>query len=216
MTFVTLFLALAGLKGPPNPYRSPPQATPVATATGNDLVIAAALLHAPWGTPEPAPPPDRFPGLCDAVYRVAVEWQVMDKRETYFLLSSPDKFGEDLNTLRRRMKDLQGAPPLSDTVRFPDRAEVAEAIRFNRSYRGSVERRMELDTQRLPLFLQVVRETDELYTVWDAARDAQCDFYYVQVRRLALARLRTLIGDEAYRAGELPPAAPIWRFNELR
>jgi hypothetical protein len=46
-------------------------------------------------------------------------------------------------------------------------------------------------------------------------RDARCDYYYVTVRRLALKRLRELVGDEAYYAGNLPPCVPIWRLQEM-
>ena len=60
----------------------------------------------------------------------------------------------------------------------------------------------------------MLAETDRLYLVWDAVRDARCDFYYVTVRRQALKKLRDLVGDEAYATGELPPNVPTWRFRE--
>ena len=52
--------------------------------------------------------------------------------------------------------------------------------------------------------------------MWDAVRDARCEFYYVTVRRQALKKLRDLVGEEAYLAGTLPPNVPTWRFNELK
>jgi hypothetical protein len=59
----------------------------------------------------------------------------------------------------------------------------------------------------------VLLETDRLYQVWDAVRDARCDYYYVNVRRQALERLRELVGDEAYYSGDLPPCVPLWHFR---
>src|SRR5262245_32582518 len=59
-------------------------------------------------------------------------------------------------------------------------------------------------------------ETDRLYGVWDAARDARCEFYYVTVRRQALKKLKEMIGDNAYALGELPPYVPEWRFSEAK
>src|SRR5438093_1541624 len=61
-----------------------------------------------------------------------------------------------------------------------------------------------------------LQETDHLYQVWDAVRDARCDYYYVTVRRLALKRLRDLVGEEAYYSSNLPPCVPLWRFEQIR
>jgi hypothetical protein len=61
-----------------------------------------------------------------------------------------------------------------------------------------------------------LQETDRLYQVWDAVRDARCDYYYVTVRRQALKRLRELIGDEAYYSASFPPCVPFWRFQQIR
>ena len=52
--------------------------------------------------------------------------------------------------------------------------------------------------------------------MWDAVRDARCEFYYVTVRRQSLQKLRDLIGKEAYAAGELPDYVPTWRFLPIR
>jgi hypothetical protein len=60
----------------------------------------------------------------------------------------------------------------------------------------------------------MLRETDDLYRVWDAIRDARCESFYITTRRMALKRLRDLIGPEAYYAGHLPPYVPTWRFQE--
>ncbi len=57
-------------------------------------------------------------------------------------------------------------------------------------------------------------ETDRLYKVWDAVRDARCEFYYVSVRRQALMRLKDMLGEDDYRSTNLPPNVPVWRFNE--
>ena len=63
---------------------------------------------------------------------------------------------------------------------------------------------------------EALAETDRLYKVWDAVRDARCDFYYVTVRRQALKRLREALGDAAYAATDLPPHVPAWRFLPAR
>jgi hypothetical protein len=57
----------------------------------------------------------------------------------------------------------------------------------------------------------VCRDADHLYEIWDCVRDAQCEYYYVTVRRQALERVRELIGSQAFESGSLPPCLPVWR-----
>ena len=108
------------------------------------------------------------------------------------------------------------APPAADGFRFPDRNAVNETVRFNRAFRKHLDQRQQLETDRTDALRKVMAETDRLYAVWDAVRDARCEFYYVAVRRTALKKLRELVGEEAYLAGTLPPGVPTWRFNQLK
>jgi hypothetical protein len=184
--------------------------------SGADLVLAAILLTTPPGTPEPAPPADRWPSLRDAIHHVAVEWEILDPRETRYVLARPEDFSTDLNMLRRRYRELADAPAAADGFRFPDRNAVNETVRFNRAFRKHLDQRQQLETDRTDALRKVMAETDRLYSVWDAVRDARCEFYYVAVRRTALKKLRDLVGEEAYLAGTLPPGVPTWRFNQLK
>ncbi|MBN9119836.1 MAG: hypothetical protein J0I06_11865 [Planctomycetes bacterium] len=56
------------------------------------------------------------------------------------------------------------------------------------------------------------RKHRRLYRQWDAVRDAQCDFYYVTVRRAALKKLRDEIGEDEFSTGHMPHYVPDWRF----
>ena len=184
--------------------------------TGADLVLAAILLTTPPGTPEPTPPADRWPSLRDAIHHVAVEWEILDPRETRYVLARPEDFSTDLNMLRRRYRELSDAPMAADGLRFPDRNAVNETVRFNRAFRKHLDQRQQLETDRTDALRKVMAETDRLYQVWDAVRDARCEFYYVTVRRHALKRLRETLGDAAYAATDLPPHVPAWRFQPAR
>jgi hypothetical protein len=184
--------------------------------TGADLVLAAVLLTTPPGTPECVPPEGRWPAIRDAIHQVAVQWELLDPRETRYVLTRPEDFCTDLNMLRRRYQEFQDAPKVEDGMRFPDRNTVNELVRFNRAYRKHLDQRQQFETDRAEAIRDVMWETDRLYQVWDAVRDARCEFYYVTVRRHALKKLRNLVGEEAYQKGQLPPHAPTWRFNELR
>ncbi len=181
-----------------------------------DLILAAALICTPPGVAEPVPPPELWPGTRDAIHKLAVDWELLDFRETRYILARPDDFSADLNLLRRRYQELHDAPRVDDSFRFPERAAVNDLVRFNRAYRKHLDGLADLDVDRTETIRAVMRETDTLYQVWDACRDARCEFYYVTVRRQALKRLRDLVGEDAYARGELPPNVPLWRFQELR
>jgi hypothetical protein len=181
-----------------------------------DLMLAAVLLTTPPGTPEPTPPAEQWSALRDAVHKLAVDWEILDPRETRYIMARPEDFCADLNLLRRRYTELVDAPRVADSFRFPDRTSVNELVRFNRAYRKHLDQRHEMETDRCEELRAVMRETDRLYQVWDSVRDARCEFYYVTVRRQALKKLKDLVGDDDYLAGTLPPNVPTWRFNELR
>jgi hypothetical protein len=177
--------------------------------------VAIALLSAPSGTPEAPIAAADWPELQAALHAVAIEWEILDPREVKYVLARPDDFENDLNLLRRRQHELNGVPKLQDSKRFPERALVSDLLSFNRAYRRHLDTRSVLEPDRGDLFREALRETDWLYQVWDAVRDARCEFYYVTVRRQALKRLHELVGTEAYHAGNLPPHVPLWRFQEV-
>ena len=183
---------------------------------GSELVLAAMLLSIPPGIPATCPPEAVFPAMRDAIHQVAVQWEILDERETRYVLSRPEDFCTDLNMLRRRHRELEDAPPVSDCFRFPERPYLNEQVKFNRLFRRHMDERRQLEVDRADGLRNVVAETDRLYLIWDAARDARCDFYYVTVRRQALKKLRDLVGEEAYSQADLPANVPLWRFNEMR
>lgn len=178
----------------------------------SDLVLAAALLSAPVGTPEPVPAAERWEPVRAAIHKTAVAWEIMDPREERYLMAGRDDFEPDLNLLRQRFADLADAPKLTDCRRLPNRHTVNELIKFNRAFRKHLEERERWEPDRADLFSQALEETDRFYRQWDAIRDAQCDFYYVTVRRTALKKLRDAIGADAFAAGALPSYVPEWRF----
>ncbi|HEX4609561.1 MAG TPA: hypothetical protein VH092_15285 [Urbifossiella sp.] len=181
-----------------------------------DLILATALLAAPPGTPEGSPTPDRWPAIQEALHKTAIQLEILDERETRYVLARAEDYETDLDLLRRRYQELRDAPRLSDADRFPARDAVNQMIQFNRTYRHFLEGRQTWEADRADVIGVALAETDRLYKVWDAVRDARCEFYYVTVRRQALKRLRESVGETAYGAVELPPHVPAWRFLESR
>ena len=180
-----------------------------------DLFLATALLSAPIGTPEQDPPSERWPAIQAAIHQTAIDWEILDPRETRYVLAKPEDFQADLDFLRKRRADLADAPKVLEAARLPDRQMVNEFIRFNRAYRKTLETRLVWEADRADLIGEAIRETDRLYRAWDAIRDAKCDMHYVTVRRSALKKLHDHLGADAYMAGELPPYVPEWRFVQL-
>ena len=178
-----------------------------------DFALAFMLLTAPPGLPETPPVAAKWPAVQMAVQQLAIEWEILDPRETRYILAKPEEFGIDVNLLRRRYQELKDVPRLTDSERLPDRHAAGDLIQFNRAFRKTLDTRSKLETDRADDWLEVIRETDRLYAVWDAVRDAKCDFYYVTVRRHAMRKLKDLIGDEAWETASLPPGVPTWRFT---
>lgn len=185
--------------------------------TIGEWLLAAALLgsEAPLELPDPGALREHFHTLRIPLVKLALDWEILDPRETRFILVKPEEMETDLAMLRRRLQELRAAPQLKDSLRFPDRAVVNELLVFNRAYRKFLEERQPVDSIHADELRRVQRETDQLYQVWDAVRDARCDYYYVTVRRQALKRLKELLNEDDYFQGNLPPHVPVWRFHEV-
>jgi hypothetical protein len=152
--------------------------------------------------------------LAPAVRLWAVDWQLLDPKETARMLTNPADFTQDLQVLQRRYHELLTAPWLQELQRFPDRKLVDQQIGFNRAYHKELTEQIELDRVRKDELREALEETDQLFRIWDALRDAQTDHYMITYRRQALAQLRELMGLEAFVGGQMPPALPIWRFPQ--
>ena len=113
-----------------------------------------------------------------------------DLREARYILARQEDFSADLNLLRRRYRELSGAPAVADSRRLPERPLVNDLLAFNRAYRQHIDVRQPLELIHWWELRTALQETDRLYQVWDAVRDARCDYYYVTVRWQALTRLR--------------------------
>src|SRR5262245_3041527 len=130
--------------------------------SASDLLLAAALISAPVGTPEQTPPEDRWIIVRDSIHETAVDWELMDPRETRYLLATRDDFETDLNLLRKRHAELANAPRLEECRRLPDRRVVNELIKFNRAYRKHLEERSMWESDRSDVLHTAMMETDRL------------------------------------------------------
>jgi hypothetical protein len=189
-----------------------------------DYVLAVALIGtAPDCTESPLQADteevdnvyDAFVTVRPVLQAVAIDWELLDPRETRYVLSRPEDFAGDLKLIRRRYGELHDAPPSQDCMRFPDRNLVNDLLKFNREYRQYLEARQATESMYWWQLRETMIECDRLYQVWDMVRESNCDYYYVTVRRQALKQLRDTIGEQAFYSGVLPPHVPVWRFARI-
>lgn len=115
----------------------------------------------------------------------------------------------DWPDLPRRVRDLSDAPYADAVHLFPvTRAAVSEARMLNREHARRLRAILELypDARHVA---EAIRVTDEIYDAWDALGDAQVGFYYLDIRRKALAKLRRLLGSVDFYAGRMPLPLPV-------
>jgi hypothetical protein len=180
-----------------------------------DTALATALLTAQADIPETAPLPKITPALRSAMLKLAIDWEIMDPREARLTLVRRQEYRADLSQLRRRYHDLADAPRIQDSLRFPEREYINKLKEFNEAYRRHLELQRTVESSYAWQFQEALRETDQLYDVWDTLSDARCEYYYVAYRRQALKKLREMLGPDAYYRGQLPPPVPVWRFREI-
>jgi hypothetical protein len=180
-----------------------------------DYLLALSLLNAPPDSATPLSEPWLADSVRPALQQICLRLEILDPRETRYLLTRSEDLNADLNLLRRRYRELRDAPALNDSLRFPDREVVNDLLAFNRAYRQALGLRQPVELARWWELREAMQETDSLYQIWDTVRDARCDYYYVTVRRQALKKLREAIGEDAYYGGNLPPYVPVWRFEAI-
>jgi hypothetical protein len=174
-----------------------------------DLALAVVVLTSP-GEPPPLPP-------CplSTIQGVALAWEILDPREGRYVLARGEDWMADIKMLRRRYLELACAPPLSDSDRWPDKELLDQCLQFNREYRGFLQDRLGWDRLDQDAIAEAITQTEYLYHVYDLVRDAKQGYYYVSLRRSALAKLREEIGPQMYYAGCLPPPVPLWSFRRI-
>jgi hypothetical protein len=123
-------------------------------------------------------------------------------------------FESEVRWVRKNWREAAECPPLADSKRLPPPSLIRKLLGFNAAYRQFLEARREVRRHEWDEVTEVLGETDRLREVWQAAADASSEDHIWVCRRRALKRLKELIGEEAYDAGNLPPCVPLWRFHE--
>lgn len=174
-----------------------------------DVVVAIVLLTTSPDVPEPIPDPQAWSSLQASLTRLAIEWEILDPRETRYILARIEDYPADMETLRRRYQRLKDAPLVADATRFPSTEYCNACLEFNRAYHRYLSSWLDRDD---PYQKAAIKETEAMYRFWDEVRDVSCEYYYVTKRRQSLKILLELMGPEDYYSGWLWPFVPHWRF----
>ena len=189
-------------------------------------MIAMILLFSNDGIPQDLVSPNK-PEIREACRKIAIEEEWLDEREEvydindgwkmYKIFQNEDNFSDDLIMMQKRRQDLESCPKLSDVYLFyMPIFYIQECKSFNRKHLDWLESAWLLNTDRRARFRDAIEETKSLYNIYDTLETAKSDNYNVNERRMALKKLKNLIGVKAYYgAAAFPPCVPFWRFTEI-
>lgn len=175
----------------------------------SDILTASMLLDSSTPVPDYG---DYWTKIRDAILFVSVDREIMDPRECRYFMTTIEEFEKDLSFLRNRNEILRHAPKLWEANRLPERRIINELISFNRDFKKHLEERLIWENDRADVITIAIKDCEKCYRVWDAIRDARSDFQYVSFRRLALLKLKGMIGDEDFMIGNMPEYVPEWAF----
>ena len=181
----------------------------------SEFILAAMLLLSPLEISYSEKSIQDEADLSPFVQSIALNFEILDPREHQYILLRSSDFQSDIKLLKKRYNELYDAPLVFDCMRFPDRIVIQEMLGFNRAYRHHLSARVHLEPAFGEDLHAVIKETDQLYQVWDYIRDSRCEYYYITVRRHALKKVLESIGTEAFYNGVYPPSVPTWRFAAI-
>jgi len=124
-------------------------------------------------------------------------------------------FHEEVGYVRRYWRLLPGAPRIDDRERFPSQAAANRMAQFSAEFRWNIESRVCGDIHRQDMVESVIEVARRREAVWGLVlRVRNPDSDWASVRG-GMARLREILGEEAYYAGRLPPCVPLEAFIRL-
>lgn len=151
--------------------------------------------------------PAAMPSLSHAMQFACIACEIMDERERKYMFAKADDFQHDLDVMRSRWRDLYDAPRLHECYLLPERCITNELVQLNRMQKEHFEQVRELYPYDLR-FTAIIDDLNERYRLWGYARNARCEYYYVNIRREAMKKLLRSVGEQAFSRGELPSVVP--------
>lgn len=129
--------------------------------------------------------------------------------------SSFSSFASDYRWRREVYRDVRDCPSLCWSQVFPPHHLLLECWDFNLRCQTYFSRGASYYRGQPEVWLKAAAECERLRGYYRLAADARDPTGEVSWRRKKLRELRELLGDQAFRLGELPPCVPLWAFKEL-
>lgn len=126
----------------------------------------------------------------------------------------PD-FRSEVRYVRHHARALMDAPPLADAALLPPLEYTADAARIAEQHLARLEWHQFSTPHRSDWFAAAITEVRGRACVWESIRAASMTGHAWAHRRTALARVREVMGPEAYYAGRWPAPVPLWTLTEL-
>jgi hypothetical protein len=177
-----------------------------------ELVVAVTLITSPVGMLEPTPTEEQLQELRPALLAICDEWKISSKY-TSPRLNNPLIFQQDIDQLRRYYQEMLDAPAIIDFAQFPSYSEANFMLGLNLKYRERLSSQIDAEPYRDDLRERLV-EIEQLRRIWAAVGNARHWRDSPFECRCHLKCLYKMIGAQDYNFGHLPPALPIWWFEE--
>jgi hypothetical protein len=98
---------------------------------------------------------------------------------------------------------------------YTDFSQTKELLLFSNAYIENCKRNISIgNLHEQEVWYKILKEAEHLHTIYDLVDDSVRPQYSLYQRRLALFKIKKLIGEEDFYKGKLPPNIPIWRFSE--
>lgn len=164
-------------------------------------LVIAVLLISPVEIPVPQKAPEP---LWQALKQVALKLQIVGPHERW-----GSEFRNELRYVRHNCRDLTNAPPWDDCLHLPPLNVAADCCSYNLANQQYVNNQRRIYPHRWCEYSACLQEARQLYLIWHTVHQAADTSNSWAIQRRSLRQLQCLLGP----GGELPPAAPIWRFD---
>lgn len=178
--------------------------------TPYDIMLAEDLVYAPADAPTGA----WWPRGRSAILFVAGRDGVVDPNTFWnmFPYGGQTSWAREVGCVRANAARVADAPRLCEGDWLPPAAEAYQTYIFNLTYAEHLRVRLLWEPDRAARIAPAIVETCRLADLWFAIYDAGTKRDWDSPRRMRLAAVRDLLGEEAWANRELPPAAALWSF----
>lgn len=154
-----------------------------------------------------------MPFLRPCILALAVEDEILDPRECRYTLTNEPL--ADLKRLQEKRRTYAHFPRLHEGDHLPTAEQIQLRTRLAAAVQYEITNRQAMGMIEPHLLLAMKKETERLQTFWGYAYDVRCPYYYVCVKREALAKLVQMLGEERFFRGDWPDPVPFRHFQRI-